>query len=63
VNNKTVGWMVGNSDENPAMYNLSQEKEAFSASRRWDRPISALVVHPEAPEWPARVPVDTEAKS
>lgn len=45
-----VGWMVGTPKSNPAMYNLAQKQEAFKAAERWDRPITALVVHPEAPK-------------
>lgn len=47
---KVVGWMVGTPGDNPAMYNLAQEKEAFSAALRWNSPITALVLHPEAPK-------------
>lgn len=45
-----VGWMVGIPTENPAMYNLAQRAEAFKAAERWNRPIVALVIHPEAPQ-------------
>ena len=49
-NPKIVGWMVGDADNRPAMYNLSQKEQAFDAARRWNSPIVALVVHPEAPQ-------------
>ena len=46
MDHKVVAWMVGVPDESPALYNLSQREEAFDAAQRWNRPISALVVHP-----------------
>lgn len=45
-----VGWMVGTPNDNPAMYNLAQRQEAFKAAGRWDHPITALMIHPEAPK-------------
>ena len=47
---RIVGWMVGTPNDNPAMYNLAQEKEAFKAAGRWNSPITALMFHPEAPK-------------
>jgi hypothetical protein len=46
-----VGWMVGMRDNNPAMYNLAQQKEAYEAARRWNRPIAALIVHSGVPDY------------
>lgn len=45
-----VGWMVGTPNNNPAMYNLTQQKEALKAAERWNRPITALTPHAEAPK-------------
>lgn len=51
-----VGWMVGEPTSNPAMYNLAQYQEASDAARRWNRPITALIICADSPSfapWPA----------
>lgn len=59
-----VGYMVHGDDcETAALYPLSQTANAFDASRRWGRSISALVAHPCSPTLPcgkAREVTDAE---
>ena len=47
-----VGWIVGEPGGCPAMYNLSEREKAFDAAKRWERPITALVLDPRAPTLP-----------
>ncbi len=49
--NWIVGWMVFTDDpSHAAMYNRSERKKAFSAARRWNASITALINHPDAPD-------------
>ena len=46
-----VGWMVHSNDiEHAALYNISQREEAFDAAKRWGACLTALAVHPQAPD-------------
>ena len=45
-----VGWMVGDDPRQAAMYNAGEEAKAYDAARRWNRCITALVLHPDAPK-------------
>jgi hypothetical protein len=45
-----VGYIVFSKDiANAALYPLAEKDEAFSAAKRWNASISALVMHPKAP--------------
>jgi len=49
-----VGWIVGEWDKNPAMYNLQEREKAFDAAKRWGRPITPVVlaaVEPKARQY------------
>ena len=44
VNQCPVGWLVGEWDKNPAMFNLRERDKAFDAAQRWGRPITPVVL-------------------
>lgn len=59
-----VGYMVHTADiSTAALYPTSEKDDAFSAAKRWGACITALVVHPSAPDLQVRTAItDKQAK-
>jgi hypothetical protein len=56
---KIVAYMVHTiGTSSPALYPISQKAEAFDAAKRWGAAITALVVHPSAPDVDAALTTD-----